>query len=159
MSSNHIIMRAPESPEDLLAYYGLRWRVLRMPLGFPPAAATDPIDQQQCWHMAAYLDTQTVGVARLWPARPDVFVINWVAVDESVQRRNIGTHLISELTAIAEREGAQLIMLNARRNAEPFYASLGFEVVRPAKPVLDSTGQRRFTQRLMRLSLPTKEQP
>ena len=52
-----------------------------------------------------------------------------MAVSESIQRKGLGSAIVSELELIAKKKGAREMVLNARKNAINFYLSLGYKKI------------------------------
>ena len=54
-----------------------------------------------------------------------------MAVNESIQRKGLGSSIVLELEMLAKEEGATKMVLNARENAINFYLSLGYKEIEP----------------------------
>ena len=54
-----------------------------------------------------------------------------MAVNESIQRKGLGSSIVLELEMMAKKKGAKKMVLNARENALNFYLSLGYKEIEP----------------------------
>ncbi len=54
-----------------------------------------------------------------------------MAVNESIQRKGLGSSIVLELEMMAKNKGATKMVLNARENAINFYLSLGYKKIEP----------------------------
>ena len=118
-------LRAPETTEEWADYYGLRYEILRKPWNQPEGSEHLPGDDEAV-HVAAFDDSEhMVGVARLHFPDPQTGQMRGVAVREEVQGQGIGKALMQYLEEAAQVRGANKIVLDSRRNAVPFYVSLG----------------------------------
>ena len=59
--------------------------------------------------------------------------IRYMAVSNTIQRKGLGSAIVSELEAIAREKGIQEMVLNARENAISFYLSMGYKETGPYK--------------------------
>ena len=60
-----------------------------------------------------------------------------MAVSNTIQRKGLGSAIVSELEAIAREKGIQEMVLNARENAISFYLSMGYKETGPYKSDTD----------------------
>lgn len=141
-SQTTVVIRAPKTTQELVDYFGLRYRVLRMPFGYEPDSARDEYDDMAvCCNLAAFLNDSIIGVARLHRNPDGTFVIRWVAVDPNQRHRKIGSLLIQALENEARWQGAKQVELVARNNALGFYAKLGYSDLGYASPVRNAAGK------------------
>lgn len=119
-------IRNPATEEEFRAYYMLRWKILREPLGMDKAQAMDLHDEQG-HHLAAFLEGRLVGVGRLHRVDPETAQIRYMAVDPEHAGKGVGRLLVDALVEQARRTGFTRVILNARREAFGFYAKAGFE--------------------------------
>lgn len=147
-TNTRVVIRPPHGELEFASYFSLRYRVLRMPLGYEPDSANDE-DEPSSWHFAAYMGDETVGVARLNRQPNGEFWIRWVAVDPNQRGRHIGASLMKGVEAEARRQQAARVELNARDTALKFYTKLGYQVVGPAFAVRDAAGKAVITQTRM----------
>ena len=52
--------------------------------------------------------------------------IRYMAVNENLKRKGIGSEIVEKLEEFASSKGAKKMVLNARENALSFYLSLGY---------------------------------
>ena len=131
---------SPGSPAEFVAYYDLRYRVLRAPWGQPPGSerAEDDNLPTTVHAMLAAPDGTVVGVARLHPSGPGQAQVRYMAVDPAWQGQGIGRQLVEYLEAAARRQGLTECILHAREAAVPFYTKLGYEIVAPSHTLFGS---------------------
>ncbi|MET3581031.1 N-acetylglutamate synthase-like GNAT family acetyltransferase [Mesorhizobium robiniae] len=71
-----------------------------------------------------------VGTARLDVTGPRLGVVRLVAIEANLQRRGLGRLLMQEVESYARRVGLEQLEVNAAKEAEGFYQSLGWVAVR-----------------------------
>lgn len=102
----------------------LRYRALHEPFG---------VDRDDDWgdrdpaavHVVALLAGRVVGYVRV-DIEAAVGVVKQLSVAEDVRRAGIGSALMGALIELARERGLDRLTLDARLNAEPLYAKLGF---------------------------------
>ncbi|MBC6697178.1 GNAT family N-acetyltransferase [Hymenobacter puniceus] len=124
----------PQSPAEWVAYYRLRYEVLRQPWQQPEGSERVPEDSWPSTIHALYTDAtgQAVGVAMLQAADPGVGQVRFMAVAPSCQGQGIGKQLLQHLEAAARQRGYHRLVLHARETAVPFYEQLGYTVQAPS---------------------------
>ena len=95
----------------------------RVEASFTPAAVAVLIGQRQVF--VARLAERIVGTASL-----DGAVVRSVFVDPDFQRTGVGRQLMAQLLQVAGAAGVEVLAVPSSVTAQPFYATLGFEVVR-----------------------------
>ena len=127
---NNIEVRHPKSNE-LQNVQQLRHAVL------DPARLVDvdhelgPDDfRKENIHMAAFLDSKIVGTVRLdlVQSKPPIYEVRKMAVDQTLKRQGIGRALLEAVLSEAYSNGSNLVTLDAREEAIPFFESLGFKL-------------------------------
>ena len=119
----------PDSERQWQQYYQLRWRVLRAPWDQPVGSERDELEDKS-EHIMVFSDTeQLLGVGRVHFNNEEQAQIRYMAVDEQVRGYGVGTILLTELEAIARKQGASVVVLDARENAVSFYAGHGYQVI------------------------------
>ena len=106
----------------------LRDKILRKPLGltFSEAQLSEEFADV---HLAAFADDWTLrGCLVLTPKGDKTLKMRQVAVEEAVQKLGIGRQLVEASEAFARRNGFNLMELNARDTAVPFYEKLNYVV-------------------------------
>ena len=119
----------PDSENQWQQYYQLRWRVLRAPWDQPLGSERDELEDKS-EHVMVLSDTeQLLGVGRVHFNNEEQAQIRYMAVDEQVRGHGVGTILLTELEAIARKQGTSVVVLDARENAVGFYVGRGYQVV------------------------------
>ena len=112
-----------------MAYYELRWRVLRKPWGQPFGSERDELDDAAT-HVAGYDEVKRlVCVGRLHTVETGVGQVRYMAVEESLRGLGLGHAVLDELERLAKRQGISVIVLDARESAVGFYRRNGYEAV------------------------------
>ncbi|WP_258606630.1 GNAT family N-acetyltransferase [Mesorhizobium sp. AR10] len=75
-------------------------------------------------------DGAPVGTARLDVAGPRLGIVRLVAIEPNLQRRGLGRILMQEVENYARGFGLERLEVNAAKEAEGFYQSLGWMTVR-----------------------------
>lgn len=95
-------------------------------------------DAADSWHLGA-VDTggRVIAISSFFretcPARPEVagaVLLQFMAVDPSVQRQGIGSAVLAEAFRRLRSSDAKLLWASARDSAVPFYERFGFSVVK-----------------------------
>jgi len=121
-------LRSPRNHEEYLAYYFIRWELLRQPLSLPRGSEQDQYEEQAI-HCMAILDDSCVGVGRVHLDAEKYAQIRFMAVTPDQQNTGIGRSILNYLISHAQRAGALSIWCNARESAMGFYLHCGFKVV------------------------------
>ncbi|MDP8267303.1 MAG: GNAT family N-acetyltransferase [Candidatus Tenebribacter davisii] len=122
---NKIIIREPKTEEEFQKYYDLRWRILRKPWDLPKGSERDKMDDGSI-HIMAILGTKIIGCGRGHFNTKSQAQIRYMAVDDDFQRKGIGTELLRILENELNREGAEEIILKARKKAVSLYEKQGY---------------------------------
>jgi predicted GNAT family N-acyltransferase len=125
--------RAPRTPSEWEAYYDLRWRVLREPWDQPRGSEKDDLEDESEHVMVVGADSRPLAVGRLHFNSPSEAQVRFMAVAPESQGHGLGGRVLRELERLARAGGANMIVLNARENAEQFYRNHGFVITGPAK--------------------------
>ena len=124
-------IKSPETESEWESYFNFRWEKLRKPLGMPKNTLKDDKEQDSCHLIAVDSDEEVVGTGRLHFNSKQEGQIRYMAVNESIQRKGLGSSIVLELEMIAKKKGAKKMVLNARENALNFYLSLGYKEIEP----------------------------
>jgi len=119
---------APETADDLAAYFRLRWQLLREPWNQPQGTEKDELEGVAHHLMARTAAGEIVSVGRLHFPDAETAQIRYMATKDSHRRLGIGAMLATRLEEIALTRGARTIVANAREPAVPFYEKLGYRV-------------------------------
>ena len=115
----------PEYDETI----ALRYKILREPLGLEfteEQLAAEYTD----FHFAAYSDAWILrGCLVLTPKNDKVLKMRQVAVSIESQSKGIGTLLVQASETFARANGYEIMELNARDTAIPFYEKLNYKKV------------------------------
>jgi predicted GNAT family N-acyltransferase len=126
---SHLTFRiVPHGSREYEETVALRDAILRRPLGLvfdPEQLGAEGSDV----HLACYRDGELVGCLILVPNDDGEVKMRQVAVRDDVQRSGVGRRLVTESERIARELGFDVMVLNARLNAVPFYEKLGYEPV------------------------------
>ena len=124
-------IKSPETESEWESYFNFRWEKLRKPLGMPKDTLKDDKEQDSCHLIAVDSDEEVVGTGRLHFNSKQEGQIRYMAVNESIQRKGLGSSIVLELEMMAKKKGAKKMVLNARENALNFYLSLGYKEIEP----------------------------
>ena len=133
-----MIVTEPTTPEDFELYYDLRWRILRKPWTQPKGSEKDELEDQSIHIMVCNEERIPAGVGRAHFNSPDEAQIRYMAVEEKLQGKGIGTLILNELERKIIEKGAEYIVLNARDNAIKFYERHGYKIVKEAHVLFDA---------------------
>ena len=120
--------RSPRDAAEWERYYDLRWRVLREPWAQPRGSERDSLDSEAV-HAAIWDDDRPLAAGRLHFNSPAEAQVRYMAVDESCRGKGLGSRILATLEARAVEAGAELMVLNAREEAAPFYLRHGYEAI------------------------------
>ncbi len=127
-------IQPPRSPAEWIAYYRLRYEVLRQPWQQPEGSERAPEDALPTTVHALRLapDGSAAGVAMLQAAGPGVGQVRFMAVAPAWQGRGLGRELLHYLEEAACQQRYTQLLLHAREAAVPFYEQLGYVVQAPS---------------------------
>ena len=107
---------------------GLRYRVLRKPLGLEFTTEFLAAEWNQ-FHLAAYSDRGVLlAYLNLTPADENTVKMRQVAVEPDLQGKGVGKALVEFAEQFAREQGFTRIVLNARNTAVPFYLKSDYTV-------------------------------
>ena len=118
-------VRKPRTKEEYQKYYDLRWRILRKPWQQPRGSEKDNLEGQSI-HLMACEKGKLLGVGRVHFNSSKEAQIRYMAVEEGVQGKGVGTIILKELEKSAIKKGANHTILNARESAVGFYKKQGY---------------------------------
>jgi predicted GNAT family N-acyltransferase len=142
-----LLIRTPETAEELKACYKLRWQLLRAPWGEPEGSETDAIEDQ-CFHLMAVDDNNVIGVGRMQYNTPYQAQLRYMAVASDRQGNGIGRMLVEAFEHEAKHKGVTEIVLDAREAAVPFYEHLGYSITEKSYLLFDSIQHYRMHKQL-----------
>ena len=107
----------------------LRYKILRLPLNLE-FSAEDLAKEYTDIHLAAYDEAWILrGCLVLTPKPQKVMKMRQVAVDADVQSKGIGRAMVEKSEHLARSKGYEVMELNARDVAVPFYKKLNYQTV------------------------------
>jgi predicted GNAT family N-acyltransferase len=122
--SSEFSLRLADWTRDGDALRSIRTRVFVVEQGVPEALEWDDVDPRCAHALACDSDGNPIGCGRLLPDGH----IGRMAVLAPWRRRGIGAALLSLLIDLAHEKGHRRAILNAQKDAVPFYARYGFIV-------------------------------
>jgi predicted GNAT family N-acyltransferase len=131
-----IEVKIPKSPEEWDAYYDLRYRILREPLGKERGSERNEGDETGI-HFALYENAKLIAVARLDCVEQTICQARFVAVESNLQGLGYGRKIMTALEKEAVDLGYRKLILHARDYALPFYEKLGYTLVGPSYKLFD----------------------
>ena len=127
------IIKSPETELEWDKYFNFRWKMLRKPLGMSKETLKDKLEDESHHLIAVDEQKEVIGSGRLHFNNNREGQIRYMAVSNTIQRKGLGSAIVSELEAIAREKGIQEMVLNARENAISFYLSMGYKETGPYK--------------------------
>lgn len=124
-------LACPQSAEEFAAYFNFRWEHLRKPLDMPLGSEQDTLESQAYHCMACLSDKTIVAVGRIHSDKKYSAQIRYMAVAPSLQRRGIGSVILSNLITYAKHQQLRKCWLKARQDVCAFYLKHGFQNMGP----------------------------
>jgi len=143
-----ITFKSPQTDNDWIDYFQLRWKLLRKPWGQPPGSERDELEKNSYHIMALDQTGQTVGVARIHQGENNTAQIRYMAVLDSLQQTGIGSQLLERLEKQAEDWNTETIWLNARNTALGFYIKKGYIKLASAHKLYDLIPHTKIEKRM-----------
>jgi len=132
------ILRQPTSPEEIEAYFDLRWRVLREPWDQPRGSERDELESI-AKHVGAYVEEgRLAGVGRLHVSNQREAQLRYMAVEDESRGKGVGREIVEQLESIAQSLDIERITLNSRDSAVEFYQRLGYRVTGAGPTLFDT---------------------
>lgn len=129
-------IRSPKTSEEWEAYYELRYRILREPLGKERGSERNDGDATGI-HFALYDNGNLRAIARLDQSEPQVSQVRFVAVDTSIQGKGYGRAIMEAAEAKSKELGNTKMILHARDYAVDFYLKLDYMLVEKSYKLFD----------------------
>lgn len=125
-----ITIRTPKSDAEWDAYYDLRYRILREPLGQPRGSERNEGDEIGI-HFALFEDDKIKAIARLdySDLQEGIAQVRFVAVEENLQGKGFGKKIMIATEEAAIARGDKKMILHARDYAVDFYLKLGYTLI------------------------------
>ena len=125
------IIKSPETELEWDKYFKFRWEMLRKPLGMSKETLKDELEDESQHLIAIDEQKEVIGIGRLHFNNNKEGQIRYMAVSNTIQRKGLGSEIVSGLETIAKKKGIQEMVLNARENAISFYLSMGYKETGP----------------------------
>ena len=119
---------SPSFSEEFEAYYDLRWRILRRPWKKPRGSEKDDHEDRAIHVTALDQEGRLIGVGRLHRNCATEYQIRYMAIEPDWRGRGVGRAILGRLEALARKEGARSMVLNAREGATKFYERMGYKI-------------------------------
>lgn len=129
-------IRTPETEKEWEAYYDLRYRVLREPLGQPKGSERNEGDSTGI-HLALYDGDSLKAIARLDQAAPNISQTRFVAVETSTQGKGYGRLIMEAAEQKSKELGNEKMILHARDYALKFYEKIGYTTIEKSYKLFD----------------------
>jgi len=123
-----IEIRTPENEAEWVAYYDLRFKILRAPLGKERGSERNDGDLSGK-HFALYDDGILKAIARLDQTEKGVSQVRFVAVDENSQGKGYGRLIMEATEEDSKKDGNSKMILHARDYSVDFYLRLDYMMV------------------------------
>jgi predicted GNAT family N-acyltransferase len=144
-----VVIRSPETAQEFMLYYDLRYRILRKPWSKPKGSEKDSTDGVAL-HLMALDGDRVVAVGRLHSNNDDEGQIQYMAVDDDYKDKGIGSRILKALEREAVKRRAKSIVIDARQNTVKFYKNHGYKVVCPSQTLFGEVANLRMKKKLKR---------
>jgi len=151
-------LRAPNTADEFLQYYQLRWQILRKPWQQVLGSEQDEHEKYAIHRMIVDEQAQVIAVGRLEKVINQQGQIRFMAVDEKARGQGLGQQIINELEQQASKLGMTEICLNARDDAVGFYQKLRYENQGYSHTLFDDVKHYRMIKKLAVLAKHKKQQ-
>ncbi|MEO5753126.1 MAG: GNAT family N-acetyltransferase [Chthoniobacterales bacterium] len=149
MHSNEMAeARSPVGEKEWEQYFDLRWRVLRAPWNQPRGSEKDDREDSSEHLMIPGPDSSPIAIGRLHFNSAEEAQVRFMAVDPLFQGCGLGSRILQEFERRTRAAGATSMVLNARDDAQRFYARHGFAVVGPAPTIFSAVKHVRMRKAL-----------
>jgi len=151
-------LRAPNTTDEFLQYYQLRWKILRKPWQQALGSEQDENEKDAIHRMIIDGQSNVLAVGRLEKVTEQQGQVRFMAVDDKAQGQGLGQQIINELEQQASQLGMTEICLNARDTALGFYQKLGYENQGYSHTLFDDVKHYRMIKKLRVLAKHRKQQ-
>ena len=151
-------LRAPNTTDEFLQYYQLRWKILRKPWQQALGSEQDEHEKDAIHRMIIDEQSNVLAVGRLEKVTEQQGQVRFMAVDDKAQGQGLGQQIINELEQQASQLGMTEICLNARDTALGFYQKLGYENQGYSHTLFDDVKHYRMIKKLRVLAKHRKQQ-
>ena len=138
----------PETPEQFVEYFDLRWRIMRAPWDQPRGSERDEFEEAADHVTARDQGGRLLGIGRLHLNNEREAQIRYMAIEEGCRGQGVGRAIIEKLEVLANDRGVKRIVLNARDNVVGFYQRLGYSVIGPGPTMFGKVKHAKMEKRL-----------
>lgn len=121
-------IRSPKNEEEWDAYYDMRYRILREPLGQPRGSERNDLDEIGV-HLALYENEVLMAIARLDQAESNVAQVRFVAVSDEARGKGYGRKIMEACEVFSHERGDIKMILQAREKALEFYKRMDYRLI------------------------------
>jgi predicted GNAT family N-acyltransferase len=121
-----VTVRTTRDAREIEAAMDLRIRVFCGEQGVSEEEETDKLDAEAT-QIVAVDETGVVATCRLRYPEARTCKLERMVVDKRLRERGVGGRLLAGAEDEARSDGAERMVLNAQRRAEPFYAANGYQ--------------------------------
>lgn len=108
----------------------LRMKVLLDPIGIP-RSYIDPEKEKADYLIAAFEGADMIGCCILTPVDSSTIQLRQMAVNTILQKKGVGTALVSFAEVFSKEKGYQKLMMHARDSVLDFYKKCGYSISGP----------------------------
>jgi GNAT superfamily N-acetyltransferase len=113
-----LILVTPDSDAEMACLFGLRWEILRQPLGLARGSEQDLLEESSIhrlvWDPAS---GRALASGRIQSAGPHTAQIRYMAVSREAQGIGLGREILLALESVCQENAWNEIWLNAREEA------------------------------------------
>jgi ribosomal protein S18 acetylase RimI-like enzyme len=148
LTNTDFFLTQPQSESDWENYFDLRWRVLRAPWRQPHGSERDDREDESIHLMLCATPRMPVAIGRLHFLPPTEAQVRFMAVEPEFARRGFGSRILFELESRGLAGGATRVVLNARKEAVPFYLKHGYAIVGQADTLFGAVEHVKMVKKL-----------
>lgn len=124
-----IEIRTPNTEDEWIQYYDLRYRILREPLSQEKGSEKNDGDKDGI-HFALFEDNRLLSIARLDLGEGGIAQVRFVAVENDCQGKGYGKRIMKAVEEKTLKLGVEKLILQAREVSVQFYLSLDYKMIR-----------------------------
>ena len=124
-----IEIKSPVTKDDFKAYYAVRYKTLREPMGHLKGTEKDDYEPISKHFMAVDSETgQALGVIKIFEKAPGVGNFSHLAIDPEHQRQGIGKLLLDAVENCAREDGFKTLGTMSRLTATVYFERRGYAI-------------------------------
>ncbi|MDD1779451.1 MAG: GNAT family N-acetyltransferase [Candidatus Helarchaeota archaeon] len=147
-----LIIRQPKTRKEFESMYDLRWRILSKPWDQPKNSEKDDLESI-AHHFIALFQNKVVGTARFHKLNESFGQIQYLAVEESFQRKGIGGKLLEAIHLTAMNQLLKFTILNANETAWQFFEKMGYKTIEDGPLLFGEVRQKKMIRKFNRNDL------